>query len=148
VDHEVEDDVDVEGARGEDAEAVGLEEHRLVEARGGGGDGGVEAFEVTDGDDALVCVREGDDAVGFFEGRGDRLFDEDVDVGGEEFFGDRGVVDGGYADGCGVEIEGPREEVFDGGEGGDVVLLRGGFAACGVGLDEGGELDEVRVGCF
>ena len=27
VDHEVEDDVDVQGARGEDAEAVGLEEH-------------------------------------------------------------------------------------------------------------------------
>ena len=35
VDHEVEDDVDVERARGEDAEAVGLEEHGLVEARRG-----------------------------------------------------------------------------------------------------------------
>ena len=31
VDHEVEDDVDVERARGEDAEAVGLEEHGPVE---------------------------------------------------------------------------------------------------------------------
>ena len=56
VDHEVEDDVDVERAGGEDAEAVGLEEHGVVEALGDGGDGGVETLEVADGDDAVEVV--------------------------------------------------------------------------------------------
>ena len=53
VDHEVEDYVDVEGAWGEDAEAVGLEEHGVVEAVDDGGDRGVEALEVADGYDAV-----------------------------------------------------------------------------------------------
>src|SRR5665213_1074835 len=56
VDHEVEDDIDVERARGEDAEAVGLEEHGAVEQRLDRGDGGVETFEVADLDDPLVNV--------------------------------------------------------------------------------------------
>jgi len=48
VDHEVEDDVDVERARGEDAEAMTLEEHRAIEMWEKCGDGGVEAFEMAD----------------------------------------------------------------------------------------------------
>jgi len=56
VDHEVEDYVYVEGSGGEDAEAVGLEEHGIVEAGGYGGDGGVEAFEVADGYDSVELV--------------------------------------------------------------------------------------------
>ena len=58
VDHEVEDDVDVERARGEKAEPVGLEEHGLVEGGEGGGDGRVEALEVADGEDAVVVLGE------------------------------------------------------------------------------------------
>ena len=48
VNHEVEDDIDIERAGGEDAEAVGLEEHGAVEERFDCGDGGVEALEVAD----------------------------------------------------------------------------------------------------
>ncbi len=44
MDHKVEDDVDVEGARGEDAEPVRLKEHGVGEGGEGGGDGGVEAL--------------------------------------------------------------------------------------------------------
>ncbi len=105
VDHEVEDDVDVEGAGSEDAEPVGLEEHGLVERCEGGGDGGVEALEVADGDDAAVGLREGEDVVGLGEGGGEGLFDEDVEAGEEELIGDGGVMDGGDADGRGVERE-------------------------------------------
>ena len=53
MDHEVEDHVDVEGTRGEDAEPMGLEEHGAVEVGAGGGDGWVEALEVADLDDAV-----------------------------------------------------------------------------------------------
>ena len=54
VHHEIEDDVDVERARGEDAEPVGLEEHGHVDIGVDGEDGGVEALEMTDLKDALV----------------------------------------------------------------------------------------------
>ncbi len=148
VDHEVEDDVDVEGARGEDAEAVGLEEHGLVECGEGGGDGGVEAFEVADGDDAGVVLRESDDVIGFGESGGEGFFDEDVDVGGEELLRDVGVVDGGDADGGGAEGEPGVEEIGDGGEGGDVAGGGEGAAAAGVGFDERGELNEAGIGLF
>ncbi len=104
----------------------------------GGGDGGVEALEVTDSEDALVLLRAGDEVVGFGEGGSEGLFDEDVDAGGEELVGDGCVVDGGHADGDGVEGEVGGEEVVDGGEGADVVGGVGG-AASGVGLDEGDE---------
>ena len=135
VDHEVEDDVDVEGARSEDAEAVGLEEHGVVELGEGGGDGGVEALEMTDGDDAVEGGGELEDAVGIGEGSGEGLLDEEVEAGEKELLGDGGVVDGGDADGSGVEVEFGVEELGEGGEGGDVVGAGGGVAATGVGLD-------------
>ena len=103
VDHEVEDDVDVERARGEDAEAVGLEEHGTVETLGNGGDGGVEALKMADRDDALERGSEIKDAIGFEEGGGEGFFDEDIEAGAEELFGDGGMVDGGDADGDRVE---------------------------------------------
>ena len=84
---------------------MGLEEHGLVESIDGRGDGGVEALEVADGDDVLVCVREVEDAVGLGEGCGEGLFDEEVEAGEQELLGDGGVMDGGDADGCGVEGE-------------------------------------------
>jgi hypothetical protein len=145
VDHEVEDDVDVERARGEDAEAVGLEEHGPVEGGEGGGDGGVEALEMSNRKYAVALSREGDEVVGFGEGGGEGFFDEDVDVGEEELFRDGGVVDGGDADGGGVDGGWRGEELLDGGEGRDVVGSGVGLAARGVGVDDGGELEEVGV---
>lgn len=153
VDHEVEDDVDVKGARGEDAEAVGLEEHGVIESSEGRGDGGVEALQVPDGEDAVARLGEMDEVVGFGEGGGEGLLDEDVYstvlwAGEEEIFGDGGVVDGGDADGGGVEVEVRGEEIGDGGEGGDVEGGGEGAAARGVGIDERGELNEAGVGLF
>jgi hypothetical protein len=72
---------------------VGLEEHGLVESVEGRGDGGVEAFEVTDGEDAVAVAGEGDEVVGFGEGGGEGFFDEDVEAGEEELFGDGGMVE-------------------------------------------------------
>ena len=64
MDHEVEHDVDVEGARGKDAEAMRLEEHGVVEVRLDGGDGGVEALEMADLQDAILLARQRDERVG------------------------------------------------------------------------------------
>ncbi len=151
VNHEVEDDIDVEGARREDAEAMCLKEHGAVESGDGGGDSRVEAFQMTDLDDAVVLGGEGEDVVGFGECGGEGFFDEDIDAGKQELPGDGGVECGGDADGGGVD-PGPKigtrgtQHVCDGGEGRDVVLGGEGFTQRGTGFDEGGELDEVRLG--
>ena len=79
VDHEVEHDVDIEGARGKDAEPVHLKEHGAVEKRLDGGDGGVKAFQVTDLQDAMTIRSEGDQLVGLFQSRCDGLLDQNVD---------------------------------------------------------------------
>ena len=83
MDHEVEDDIDIEGTGGEDAEAVRLKKHGAVEQRANGLDGGIETFEMADLQDALVMGREMDEVVGFFEGGSEGLFDEDIDTGSE-----------------------------------------------------------------
>ncbi len=98
VDHQVEDYVHVEGAGAEDAEAVGLKEHGLLNARGKGGDGGVEALEVTDLDEAVVLTGEADEVVGLVQGGGDGLFDEQMQACLEEAGGGVEVGRGGDAD--------------------------------------------------
>ncbi len=148
VDHEIENDVDVERTRGEDAEPVRLEEHGVRERGEGGGDGGVEALEVADGDDACVGLREGEDVVGLGEGGGEGLLDEEVEAGEEKLLGDVGVVGGGDADRGGIERQVGGEEFGDGGEGGDVVGSGVGGAALGEGVDERCELDELRQSEF
>jgi hypothetical protein len=95
VDHEIKDDVDVEGARGEDAEAVSLKEHGFVEGCQGGRDGRVEALQVPDGDDAIVLASERGEMVGLRERGCEGLLNEKVDAGCEELLGDIGVMDGG-----------------------------------------------------
>ena len=127
---------------------MGFEEHGLVESVDGGGDGGVEALEVTDGDDAVKRAREVEDVIGFGEVGGEGLFDEEVEAGEKELLGDGGVVDGGDADGCGVEGEIGCEELGERREGGDGVGSGKGGAALGVGFDESGEMDEVWMSQF
>ena len=99
VDHEVKDDVDVEGARGKDGQPVCLKEHGPGEARQGGSNGGVEALEVAGGEDAAAAGGEGNQRVGFVEVRGEGFFDEDVEAGFKELCGDRGVSHGGDGNG-------------------------------------------------
>src|SRR6202012_401580 len=65
VHHEVEHHVYVERARAEDAEAMRFKEHRLVADGFGGGDGGIEAFEMADLEDTAAAGGEIDELVGF-----------------------------------------------------------------------------------
>ena len=144
VDHEVEDDIDVEGARAERAEAVDLEEHRAGDDGQGGDDGGIEALEVADLDDAAGGAGGGDDVVGFRQGGGERLFDEQVHAALQQRLGDFGVMNGGDGDGGGVEVGG-IQQLGDGAEGAGAVLGGEGLGAGGVGVDHGGEFDRAAV---
>jgi len=55
------------------------------------------------------------------EGRGEGLFDEDVEAGEKKLLCDGSVMAGGNADGCGVERQVGGEQLGDGCEGWDVV---------------------------
>ena len=113
VDHEVQDDVDVERARGEDREAMGLKEHGTGEPSEGGGDGGVKPLEVTGGEDAAEAIGVGDETVGFRQGGGERFLDEQVDAGRKELRGYGCVRDGGNTDSRSMQIEIGREQSVD-----------------------------------
>lgn len=148
VDHEIKDDVDIERSRGEDAEAMGLEEHGPVESGDGCGDSRVEALEMADGYDAAVGLSQIDDVVGLGQGGCEGFFNEDVEAGEQELFGYRCVMHGGHADGCGVERQVSSEELWKRREGWDVVGRGERCAALGVRFDKSGELNEFGVSEF
>jgi hypothetical protein len=58
------------------------------------------------------------------------------------------VVDGWDADGRGVELEFCSEEFGDGGEGRNVVGVGESDTTCSIGLDDGGEMNELGVSLF
>ena len=91
VDHEIEDDIDIQGARTEDAEPMHLKKHGAVEQGLDRGDGGVEALQVTDLQDASLGGGQSNEGVGLLEGGGDGLFDEDVDAGTQQLGGNAEV---------------------------------------------------------
>ena len=82
VDHEVEDDVDIEGAWRENGKPVSLEEHGAAKQRREGLHGRVEALEVADHEGAAVFAGKTEKVVGLGEGGGDGFLDQDVDAVG------------------------------------------------------------------
>jgi len=80
VDHEVEDDVDVERAGGEDGKPVGLKEHGAAQFGLDGEHGGVEALEVAGLQNAAAFGGSPDEVVSFGKCRDQRLFDEKVEA--------------------------------------------------------------------
>ena len=98
----------------------------------------------------MRCVRrgEGEDLVGFGEGGGEGLFDEDVEAGVRELAATAAWWTVGTQTLAASRLRPADEQLVDGGEGGDAVV-RGGFGAdCRVGVDDGGELDVTGAGCF
>jgi hypothetical protein len=80
VDHEIEDDVYVQCSRSENTQPVYLKKKRLTENRANGSNRGIEAFEVSDLNDALMTLCQRDQVVCLLECFGERLFDQDVDT--------------------------------------------------------------------
>ena len=81
MDHQIQHHVNIQGARGEDAEAVNLEKHRLRQQGDGGANGGVEALEMPDLGHALVCGCQFHQFISFVERSRHRLLDQNVDAG-------------------------------------------------------------------
>src|SRR5690348_3645972 len=149
VDHEVKDDIDVQRAGAEDAEAMRLKEHGRVDAGLGGGDGRVEALEVARLQDARALCCEIDELRRLVGGGGEGLLDEQIESGVEELLGDFEVRRCGRADRGGVEAEvaaAARGEGFgDGREDRDAPFASSGAGARRIGLDDGGETNGGAV---
>jgi hypothetical protein len=145
VDHEVEDDVDIERAGRKDAEAVDFKKHGAGEEREGGADGGIEALEMTGLGDALALGGDAEEFIGFGERGGDGLFDEDVNAGFHEGAGDRQVEDGGHGDGRGLDFAVSGQELGDGAEGFAVELAGNGVGAGCIGIDDADQTDAAGL---
>ena len=145
MDHEVQDDVDVERARGEDGQPVRLKEHWPGEAAERGIDGRIEALEMPGSKDAAVAARRRKQPIGFGERGGEGLFDEQIEAGLKQLAGDGGMRDGRHTNGRGMETEICREKLIDGRKARDRVLGDGGGAGDRVGFDNGGQHHRSRV---
>jgi hypothetical protein len=103
--HEVENDVDIEGAWRENAEPVRLKEHGHVDVGLYGKDGWVEALQMANLKDAAMPHGQIDERVCLGQRRGDRLFYQNIDAGLKQCASDRRVGAGGYTHGGGVELD-------------------------------------------
>src|SRR5271170_1256266 len=84
VDHEIEDYIDVERAWGKDAEAVRLKKHRTVQPGLDGSHGGVETLKMSDGENAIMLLRESKEVVRLPGSCGDGLLNQKIDARGEQ----------------------------------------------------------------
>jgi hypothetical protein len=102
--HEVENDVDIEGAWGENAEPVRLKEHGHVDVGLHREDGGVEALQMANLKDAVMPRGQIDERVCLGQRRGNRFFYQNIDAGLKQCARDRGVGAGGHTNGRGVKL--------------------------------------------
>ena len=94
VNHEIENDVDIQGSGSENTEPVDLEEQRLMEDGVDSSYRGIEAFEMAHLKNTFMAICQGDEIVGLFERDGKGFFYQDIDAGGQEFRCYREVVGG------------------------------------------------------
>ena len=143
VDHEIEDDADVDGAVGEGGEPVGFDEDRAGETGFEETEDRVEAFDVADLEDEAAVASEVGEGLGLFGIIGDGFFDEDVFAEREEVAADVEVGNGGGGDGDGAGAGG---EVVEGGDGAGFEFCGDFCGAGGVGVEDGGEVDAWEGG--
>src|SRR5207248_4646188 len=91
VNHQIEDDIYIERASGEFADAVNLEIEGSANVRTQRDERGVEAFEMADLKQRAAFVSRRNHAISFFECARDGLFDEDVDACFQKLAGNLGV---------------------------------------------------------
>ena len=103
VDHEIEDDADVDGAEAKRAEAVALHEPGLEVVPAQGEKGGIEALDVADLQDSAVPPRQRRQGRGVIHVGSQRLFDEHSRALLKEEPGHDAVILGGHRDADGID---------------------------------------------
>ena len=104
VDHEIENNIDIKGTGTEDAEAMRLKKHGVVEKRPDGGYGRIETFKVTRLQDSLMSLRQKNKIGSLLCCGSDGLLDEYVDAGEKQRLSDCMMSRCGHANGRGVEM--------------------------------------------
>ena len=117
---------------------MNFEKHGARDNFSNGDDGGIETLDVADLKDAAAAFRCADERVGFVEGCGNGLFDEDVNSGCEDAGADARVFGSGHCEADGVDAVGrERIEVAENAR----AEFRGNFLrAFGVGINDADEL--------
>ena len=139
--HEIEDDIDIERTRSENGEAMRLKEHRTTQAGFCGEDGGVEALQMARLQNLFLLFGESDQVVGFGQCCRKRLFDEQVDMSIEQCRGDAVVVHCGHGNGGRIDLNIGLKQIIERRKDGDAILRVRFRGACGVGLKRGDKLD-------
>ena len=116
--HEVENDIDIERARREDGEPVRLKEHGPPDFWLDRKDGGIEALEMARLQDALAFLSAGDEVVGLRKAGGEGLFNQEVESSFEQSRGHGVMMHSGHGDGCGVEVQIGGQQLLNGREDG------------------------------
>ncbi len=104
VNHHVIHYVNIQAARGENAQAVYFEEHGLGNNFQSRGDRGIEAFEMPNLQNAILALRRSDQAVGFRERGGHGLFHQYVHAPIEQAAADAAMILGGDGEAHGINF--------------------------------------------
>jgi hypothetical protein len=136
VDHQIEDDVDIERTGREYAKAVRLKKHGPRKALSYRKHSRIKALEVTGLDDTgFFCPL--DKIISLLKICGQGFFNEHVDSGVKKLSGHGVMMHSGHGDAGGIEIEIGGEELFDGWKNRNLVLRRSFLGASRIGLDGG-----------
>jgi hypothetical protein len=98
MDHQVEDDVNIETTGSENAHPVNFEEEWKLDDFFEKFNGGIETLEMTDLQEAPVLAGGGDQTFGAGQVGGNRLFYEDIKPGGKQCAADIFVRNSGHGD--------------------------------------------------
>src|ERR1700743_1953251 len=105
MDHEIEDDVDIERARGEDGKTMRLKKHGATQADFSSEYRRIEALKMTGLQNTAVFLSQSDEIICFRKAGGKGFFDEEVKARIKQCGGHRMMMHRGHGDGGGIERE-------------------------------------------
>ena len=102
MDHQIENNVDIQASGREDRQSMDLDEARLPLDLHQSLYGGVEELHMADSQDPIPGRLH--EAIGFFESRGEGFLHQDVDSPLEQVAADLTMIDSGYGDYGGLQV--------------------------------------------
>ena len=139
--HEIKNDVDIERARGKDAEPVNFEKHGLSDERGDSPNRRVEPFEMPDLADTTQALGQANQFVGVGERGGQGLFNQHIDPTLHQDASDLKMAQGGYSHRRGMDFAVRRVHLFNRTEGSTAKFVSDDFGLAHVGIDHPHQAD-------